>query len=283
MAMNFLDRLNRYVYLFVQTFGQVVRGRIWLPLVLLFLLRWLVLEAHSDFLSPIFYPVMSAWLSLFPEAAVAGFTHYPGHLLLMPFVYDWARFVIGLLFEGLVLGGMSMMFFDSFLQVDKEERMSWRVVVRSWLPLTALWLVLNALMLAVAYLLPLGLSTWLEGSPRRQFLIQLVLLPTIYVFLLAMMYTAIPAITLFGESVGAALGRSIRLFWHNPFTCLFLAGAVLFVPILLSFASGQSALIVQKLRPELVYWLLLVGMLIEVPVSFVWMGTAVRFLIDEDG
>ncbi|MFH1687831.1 MAG: hypothetical protein ABIE70_09970 [bacterium] len=281
--MNFLARLNRFIDLFVETFRQVGRGRIWLPLLLLFVLRYLVLQIHYSFLSPVAYPVISAWISLFPEARAVGFTHYPGHLLLLPYFHDWARFVVGFLFEGLVLGGVAMMFFDAFLHVRNDERMSWRQLLQSWFQLLAAWTILNALMLAAAYLLPQWLSGWLEGSPRRQLLVNLGLLPAIYIVLLATMYSVIPAVAVFGENTVQALVRSFRLFRRNPLTCLCLSAAMLIVPIIIAYAAGQSALIVQKLRPELVFWLLGLGLLVEIPISFLWMGTSVRLLIDEDG
>jgi hypothetical protein len=40
--------------------------------------------------------------------------------------------------------------------------------------------------------------------------------------------------------------------------------------------------IIEKFRPELVYWVLLAGLAVNALASFLWMGTAVRFLIDEE-
>jgi hypothetical protein len=46
--------------------------------------------------------------------------------------------------------------------------------------------------------------------------------------------------------------------------------------------TGRSGQIVQKFKPELVYWLLLAGLVVDILFFFFWMGTAVRFLVDEE-
>jgi len=68
----------------------------------------------------------------------------------------------------------------------------------------------------------------------------------------------------------------------NPFTCFFLSLIVLAVPILIAIINSRSAEIVQKFKPELVYWLLLVGLVVDIFLYLFWMGTAVRFLVDEE-
>ena len=51
---------------------------------------------------------------------------------------------------------------------------------------------------------------------------------------------------------------------------------------IVSAAAGRPVTIIEKFRPELVYWVLLAGLGFNLIASFFWMGTAVRFLIEEE-
>jgi hypothetical protein len=53
-------------------------------------------------------------------------------------------------------------------------------------------------------------------------------------------------------------------------------------PYLLSRIAGRSEQIVWNFRPELVYWVMLAGLVVELVANFFWMGTAVRFLLEHD-
>ena len=57
---------------------------------------------------------------------------------------------------------------------------------------------------------------------------------------------------------------------------------VLVFPFLLSVLAGQPGEIISRFRPELVYWLLLFGLIAEMFANFFWMGTAVRFLAESE-
>jgi hypothetical protein len=63
------------------------------------------------------------------------------------------------------------------------------------------------------------------------------------------------------------------------------AGALVgrFAPAHYGFRICRSAEIVEKFKPELVYWLLLAGLAADVLFYFFWIGTAVRLLVDEQG
>ena len=72
------------------------------------------------------------------------------------------------------------------------------------------------------------------------------------------------------------------LFVRRPFVCFFLATLVLALPVFIAALSSQTSDIVDKFRPELVYWLVLFGLLAEVPANFFWMGAAIRFLAEPE-
>jgi len=279
---NTLAAINRFVGLFPDTFRQFSRGRIWLPLLVYFALVWLVLYAHYQHLSPVFHGLIEAWTGLVSPRRAVGFSHYPGHFLMLPFFFDWARLAVGLLFEGVALGAAALMFSDRFLDVEKADRSSFRLILPSWIHLVVGWVVLNGLMLAAMILLTSWLEGWLAGSPRRTMAFEFALMPGIYIGLLALFLFVIPAVAVYGETVVQAIKRSLGIFRRHPITCLALAAVILAGPLAVSFVAGRPVMIVEKFNPELVYRILLAGLVIDLIAGFVWMGTAVRFLVDEE-
>jgi len=280
--MNFVRTINRLISLFVDTFRQVGRGRIWLVLLVYFLLNWLVLYAHYKALSPLFYGPMKLWVGLFGAREATGFFHYPGHFLVLPFLFDWARMAVGLIFEGAVLGLVSLLFFDAFLEVKKPEASPYKLIRSSWLHLILGWLLIYGAMLALALWLPSVFGSWMQGSPRRMLAVEALLIPGVYTILLAALYFVIPSIAIYGDNVWEAVKRSLGLFRANPGTCLVLAFAVLIGQVVVSMVAGRPVTIIEKFRPELVYWVLWAGLVVNALASFLWMGTAVRFLIEEE-
>lgn len=278
--MNTVRAINRFISLFLDIFGQFGRYRIWLLLLAYFLLDWLVLFAHYDFVSPLFYGPVNIWTGLFGTQRATGFSHYPGHFLMLPYYYEWARFFVGVIIEGVMLGAVALMFFNGFMKA--EDRLSFRVILSSWLHLLLGWLLLNGLMLAFSLTLPEWFSSLLTGSPRRMMVFRFGFMPAVYVAVLSLFFFVIPSIAVFGENVIQAVKRSVSIFFRNPFTCICLALIILAGPLLISIVTGRPDIIVEKFKPELVYWVLLAGLVIDIFVNFFWMGAAVRFLIDEE-
>ena len=65
--MTILAGINRFIALFVETAKQLGRKRIWFLLFGYFLLNWLVLYAHYNFMSPVFSGFIRIWTGLFGE------------------------------------------------------------------------------------------------------------------------------------------------------------------------------------------------------------------------
>ncbi|HWR81922.1 MAG TPA: hypothetical protein VN285_01320 [Candidatus Deferrimicrobium sp.] len=280
--MNIAASINRFIGLFIETSKQFGRWRIWLVLLGLFFLNWLTLYAHLKFYSPLLYGPMHLWTSLFDDVQATGFTHYPDHYLLLPHFFGWAKFWLGLLAEGAVLGAVALMFYDGYQRSSADRRFSARAVLSSWIHLVAAWLIINGLIMVANLWLPEILQSWLAFSPRRIKAFRFGLLPLVYIVILAVFFYTIPRVAAFRENIITALKRSLWLFLRNPITTFCLSFIVLVVPAYVAVLSGQSADIVTKFKPELVYWLLLGGLLVDVLVSFFWMGTAVRLLVDEE-
>ncbi len=280
--MSLVRSINRLIMLFHETLRQTVRGRIWLALGVFFLLNWLILYAHENALSPIFHEPVKLWADLFGDRQATGFFHYPGHYLVLPRMFDYAKLLIGFLFEGAVLGLVALMFFDSYLGIRKPETSPVRLVRSSWFQLILGWLLLYGTMQAVVQYLPGYLEEWLFGSPRRMAVFEFGIIPFIFTLVLAMFYFVIPVIAIYGDNVFEALKRSLSIFRRNPITMLILAFVVVIIQIVIASVAGRPGVIIDKFRPELVYWVLLAGLAVNTIAAFIWMGTAVRFLIEED-
>ena len=280
--MNLIRSINRFFNLFHDTFRQFGRGRIWMALGAFFLLNWLVLYAHYKPLSPMFYGSIKFWAELHGSKVSTVFFHYPGHFLVLPELFDHAKLVLGLLFEGAVLGLVALLFFDSYLEVKKPEASPLKLMLSSWFQLSLGWLLLNGLMLLVVVYMPQLLVDWLWEAPRRIAIYEFVMIPAIFIFLVSLFYFVIPVIAVYGDNVFEAIKRSLLIFLKNPLTCISLALVVVFSQTILSVTFGRPVTIIEKFRPELVYWVLLVGLGLSALTSFFWMGTAVRFLIEEE-
>lgn len=280
--MGLIEGINRLIGLIVDTLRQVGRVRIWLWLFGYFLLTWLILYAHYDFTSPLFYGPVTAWTNLLDSQQATGFTHYEGHFLLLPYFFEYARLLFSVLFESLVLGAVAVLFYESFVRVDDDDRFSLRSLVRSWIHLALVVAVINGVTLGVGRLLPELLAPVLAYSPRRIQLFQWVVMPGIYAVILALFFYAVSAVAVYRDTVIGAIGRSLRVFFRNPVTSLVMAVLVLAGPIIISNLTANPQIIVGRFSPELVYWLLLFGLLINMIVNFFWIGLSVRVLVDEE-
>ena len=286
--MPLIESLNWFLYLFIDTFHLVGRVKTWLLLALLFLLNWLILYAHYDFLSPLFYDVVIEWVGLVDQVGswIAGtktsnaesYTHYPAHLYLMPEYFRWAKLILALLLEGLVLGAVARTFGKYFIwrREDWAARRSFWV---AWPNIVLAWIIINGLMFLTGFFLPVWLRPFLDG-PGRELALSVVVLPSVFTLIMALFFFTIPSIAVLGDGIVIAVRRSLRIFHRYPITCLFLSGSILVAPIALSIVSGYSSEIIQRFDPALVYWTLFAGLVAEMIASFFWMGTAVRFLAE---
>lgn len=280
--MGLILGINKFIALFVDTTKQIGRGKIWGLLFLYFLFDWFILYAHYDFFSPIFYGLVSPWVHLLNGRYAIGFTHYPGHFLTLPYFFGWAKFYAGILFEGAVLGAVSMMFYYGFVRSAEREERTFGEVAYLWFQLILVWLVINGLILIINIKLPDMLHNVLIGSPRRIFVFTNMMQPFLYVLTVSFFFFAIPYVVVHQVSFARGLLESFKIFLKHPIMSFLLSLTVMVVPLLISLAINQEDTIVSKFRPELIYWLLLAGLVVDMVVNFFWMGTATRYLIDEE-
>ncbi len=277
-----MGEINLFIGLLVDTLKQFGRAKIWLILFLYFLVNWLVLYAHYDFVSPFFYTLISFWTGFVDSERAVGFTHYPTQFLLMPYFFGWAKLLIGAIIEGAFLGAAALVFANRFLHLDEEERPPVFSVLTRWIHLVIAWVILNGLMLVANDQLQSFFRPFVSGSPRRELALEFLVLPVVYVCILSLLFFAIPSIVVFRENVFKAIKRSLVICIERPIAVILCSALVLVVPVLLSAASGRPAVIVEKFRPELVYWILWIGLVADMVVNFFWMGMATRYLAEEE-
>ena len=271
--MNILDRVNFFIQLFLDALSKALSGRIWTPLVLYAALQWLVLYAHYQFNDPNLYGLMSFWTNLVRADYANAFTHYPQHFVLLGYYFGWAKMLVGLPLEGLILGLVARRFYFRFTGEWPQNR----VTAVTWINLVLVWVVMTGLLTAIGQFLPAALSSYID-SPRRMMAFAFVAVPAIYSVIIGIFYLAIPMLAIGRMDFLTAIGRSLKGFLRRPILFFALAGVSLSGPFLVGALGSQPSKIVEGFRPELVYWLIAASLVLEAIAYFLWMGTAVRYL-----
>lgn len=280
--MGFVGAINFFLTLFVDTARRLTLWRVWLLLLAYFLFHWLILFAHYKFYSPFFYGMIQPWASLLNPQSAVGFTHYPGHFLTLPYFFSWARFFLSVPVEGLVLGMVALLIYDSFVGRQGLWPNSLKQWSYLWVQLVFAWLAVYGLMLLLDTYLPELLRAELYRAPRRLFVFHYLFLPAVHVVLLALFYYVLPYAAVNQAGFLRAVRRSLEFFRDNPLLTLFLAAVILAVPVVFSVVILNLGSLVERFQPEIVYSVILVGLVADIFVKFFWMGSAVRFLVERD-
>jgi hypothetical protein len=275
-----LERINQFILLIIETLRQLAQWRIWAVLLPYYFLQWLVLYVLYSYPAGPLSGSVFGWISLFGTEKAAAFGHYPQHLLLLGEFSTWAKLLVGLVFEGLMLGLVATQFQRRFARGQGLPATHWSLSEK-WLNLALVWVVINGLMLAAGKFLP-SLLTPVINSPRRLLAFSLVFIPLVFTAIFSLLLLAIPSVILFQDDALRAMVRSVRHFRRRPFTLFGLGIVILAVPILLGALASRPTAIVNSFKPELVYWILVSSLLAEMISAFFWMGTTVRYLSSEE-
>lgn len=278
--MSFIKDLNNFASILLDVLKNLGRGKAWLSLLVYMSILAAALVAHFQHLSPLFYGPIHFLTSLISSDLSERFYHYPSHFLYLPWFYGWAKLVLSVLLEGLFLGTAALAFWYGYRRNQSNDGL-FKTALRRWPHFIAVSIIFNGLITGVSYLLPQLFHSMLISSPRRQLAFEFAVLPAIYCVLLALFFIAIPAVAVRSESFLKAIKRSFSLALHRPFSLLILSLLILVVPLLLSAAANRPEIIIEKFRPDLVFWILLIGLVAEMVANYLWMAAAVRFLADD--
>lgn len=276
--MRAIDKLNRFIGLYLATFSRVFRFGIWVPLAIYALLQVAIVILAANFTNPALYGILKPLVALLGDRNVEVMSHYPGIYLVMPSVVAWGKYILGVLFEGLVMGMAAVLFVRAYS--DTPVGMNYATAFKKWLPLLIVWCFISALILAANQFIPGLFSSYLAGSPRRIMLFG-VAMKLVTVFIYSPFIYAIPAVIVYGNGILRALRTSLSLFAEYPIFSFFLALIPYLLTVPFSYMYENAGTIVSKFTPELMLYLLIGGVIIDMVVNFILSGTVVKFLLDE--
>lgn len=276
-------RWPEFWFLYTRTITQMRRGVVWGPFVIQGLIAFLLAAAHYYLFAPITGPLVAGWVRLIAPDYAPGFHHYPGHFILLPYYFGYARLIAAMFTEGLLFA-VAIDFFASLHRGQPPLwAAAWKKALGRYLRLTIVW----AIVLILLYLLNryffdflqnvLGYS--LESAPRRQTAMTAVL-HCLTVLVYAPCLYFLPSLMLRDEKTGTAIRGALGLAWRHPFVTIGLVLLPYLVSLPLSWAASESAKIVSSFSPELVYLLIVLSILVDVPVNFVLVGTSAKFFLD---
>ncbi len=280
--MGFVASVNFFLALFFDCFRQLRQGRIWLVLAAYAVLLWLILYAHHHFYLPVFWGLIKPWIGFLSEHEAVGFVHYPGHFLTLPYFVGWARFLVGVPFEGAFLGALAVMFYEGYLGRKSARPASGKELIFIWLQVTIAWVIINGLIVLVLAWLPELFSSQLEKSPRRIFVFKYMFQTSAVIFIRSLFFFAIPYTAIHRVNVLRGFFNALVIFVQRPFLCLFAGGLVTVVPLILFLVVQNPAPFVNSFHPDVIFWLLLVVLLADLSVLTIWMGASARFLVEHD-
>ena len=277
-----LKSINQFIGLFVESFKLFGQVKAWMFLLVIFIVDGILLLAHYQFYSPVFYTIITWWTQTLNDQYAAGFTHYPGHFILFPYYYNIAKLIVGLFIEGALLGGTAVVFYRYFFNLTDPDKRIFGSTIHAWIQLSLGWVFINGILTAAHLYLPDLLRSFLHQSPRRQLVFDYGVMPAIDIVVVALCFFIIPYIAIYRTNIFSALLSSIKIFFKHPFFCLFLSVSILILPLIFAAILNHPNIIVEKFKPEMVYWLLFAALGADVFVNFFWMSTAVGFMADFD-
>lgn len=277
--MSFIDRLNRFIALYIYVIKRCWRLTAWLPFFFYAIFQFLLLVLLINYVEPHIYPILSPIISVLGQTEKEMFHHYPGLFILLPTVFQWLKIAAGVVFEGLTVGLASVLFLRIY-GAKNGDRLRLSFAFRQWLHLIIAWTLITAVLVIINKYAPMIFSEQLAGSPRRLLVFDIIL-RLVTVALYSLFVYAVPAVIVYRDNALRAFRTSLSIFARYPIFSFFLA----FIPYLLSlpvsYAAGKPDVIIDKFTPELVFYILTAGIILDVVINYIITGTVVKFLLDE--
>ncbi|MEW5923140.1 MAG: hypothetical protein AB1746_04060 [Candidatus Zixiibacteriota bacterium] len=253
--------------------------RLWLPLLVYTLSQFAILLIFKSYVSPVVYPILSPLIALLGKSTETLFSQYPGLYIALPYVYQWAKIIFGVIFEGLVIG-LTIMLLLRFAAPRHTDVPTSRSVIGRWPRLLIVWTVVTAVIVAANIILPELFRSYLEGSPRRVAAFDVIMRLAALLLYAVFMY-AVPSIIVYKNNIINAFKTTFVIFLRYPIFSFFLALLPYLLTVPTAYLANQSGAIVSKFSPELVFYILTAGLIIDMVVNFILTVAVATFLIEE--
>ncbi len=277
--MDFVDKLNRLIGLYAAALKSVFRLKIWLPYFVYAVLQFGVLTACVFYVHPHVYPILSPLVALLGGARAELFSHYPGLYLLLPQVYQWGKLAFGIAFEGLATG-LTVVLFAGYFGRHLTSRWRPSEAFKAWPQLLLGWAIIAGILFALHWYLPQMAADMLHRSPRRAAIFD-VGLKFLTVAIYSVFIYTLPALIVFRQNILMAFKTSFGYFLKYPMFSFFLALIPYLISLPVSYLSRSSEIIVTGFTPELMYYILLIGIIIDMFINYFVAGAVTKFLIEE--
>lgn len=276
--------LSEFGYLYGQTFRQVPRFKLWAPLLIQGVVMFILALMHLYIFSPLISPIIKAWTGLFPPALADAFYHYPTQFVFMPYFFGQAQIFVNFVIEAFLFGIVIDLFVALYHGQKPVFMTSLGHALKRYFQLMLVWfLVLGALYLINTYFFDfvekvLGFS--LQAAPRRLVGAEL-LLRAITVVVYAACIFLLPSIMAGAGSWLNRIKRGFVIALRHPFVAIGLVLIPYLVGFLPSWALSNANTVVTNFSPDLVFYLIVVSIGLDVILNFFMLGTAVKFFMDQ--
>ena len=275
--MNLLARINRFVLTYLEVFKSFKRFSLWMPFLVYALLQIVVLSLLVCFASP---PLSTVLVPIFKKAYGEAVLHYPLFFIFLPTIFSTTSVIIGLVF-GVVLDGAAVYMFCSHFS---GKRVSFASGFRSALSKYWMLLLLGVLKLPVIWIMKIPF--WLlkdvaAGSPKREFALGIGCIALGVIYTGVFVY-ATPEVIWRNRKIFEAIGSAWKIF-SRSFVSTFL---FIFVPLMINlpvnFLKGQSRVLIARFNPEVIAWIVVLGVALSILINYLSLGTISRFYLEEE-
>ncbi|MEP0829028.1 MAG: hypothetical protein HRF51_10950 [bacterium] len=278
--MSFILKLNWLLTAYLAPLKNIFRWKLWAPFFIYGLLQLFLLLILKSYVYPFTYMFLSPLVALLGQGREIYFSHYPGLYILLPEIFQWGKLLLGIVAEGL-FAGMTAILFLKVYSSGKGKSLQTSEAVSRWPSLIIIWGAITIILLLINWALPSLFRSLLAGSPRRIALFE-ILLRLFTVFVYGIFIYALPAMIIFRKSIWGALQTSFGYFAKYPIFSFFLALLPYLLSLPVSYSMAEVDTIVEKFSPELVFYILLAGIAIDMLINFLTTGAVVRFLLDQE-
>lgn len=266
--MPVVERINILIWTWIQSLRSAKKISIFLPFFLFTLLQSVLLAALILFFVPPFSHVLVPLMErLYGEPAL----HYPHSFVVLPALFFGANRWLNLLISWLVIGTATLMFAAKYRSGTVQAGRSFYQALRCILPLFVLGLVEWSLVFLFSRLFRFmapGILMWGAQSHR---LVRLTGFLCNVVIITPFAFTT-PQVVLGRRNIWGALTGSFSLARSNFGVTFLIIAIPAFLSWIVDIAAGRAPLVVTEFSPEIVVFLLGLGIVVTLMVNFVIVG-----------